>query len=36
MLKESNKAKNEGWDDITLFVRTEPTKFILTLWGVKP
>jgi hypothetical protein len=35
MLKESNRAKDEGWDQVTFYIRTEQTKFVLSIWGVK-
>jgi len=35
LLKESNRARDEGWDEITFYIRTEQTKFVLSIWGVK-
>ena len=35
LLKESNRARDEGWDEVTFYIRTEQTKFVLSIWGVK-
>ena len=35
MIKESNKARDEGWDEITMKVQTFPDKFAISVYGVK-
>ena len=35
MLKEANKAKDEGWEEVTMKVQTFPDKFAIALYGIK-
>lgn len=35
MIKESNKAKDEGWEEITMKVQTFPDKFAISVYGKK-
>jgi|GEM_PF-4966568 hypothetical protein len=35
MIKESNKAKDDGWREITMKIQTLPNRFTIELYGVK-
>lgn len=35
MIKESNRAKDEGWEEVTMKVQTFPDKFAIALYGIK-
>lgn len=35
MIKESNRARDEGWQEITMKVQTFPDKFAIALYGIK-
>lgn len=35
MIKEANKAKDEGWEEVTMKVQTFPDKFAIALYGIK-
>jgi hypothetical protein len=35
MLKEANKAKDEGWEEVTMKIQTFPDKFAIALYGIK-
>ena len=35
MLKEANRAKDEGWEEVTMKVQTFPDKFAIAVYGIK-